>query len=256
VRAGKAYRVKGRSCVLACYNSLIPLLCPELPEGQKQALGYATRTPLVYTNVLLRHWGAFQKLGVHRVYAPGGYHVDFALDFPVSLGSYRCPVTPAEPMLVHMVRVPTAPGLPVREQSRAGRWDLLSTSFETFERRIRDQLGRALAGGGFDPASDIEAITVNRWPHGYAYEPNSLFDPEWAEDERPWVLGRRPFGAIAIANSDAGASAYTNVAIDQAFRAVQEIAGSGAGSGVPSTRSSTHRSRANSSSSRFENGPG
>jgi len=229
VRGGKPCKVRGRSCVLACYNSIVPMLCPELPEAQKQALRYATRAPLVYTNVLLRDWTAFQKLGVHRVYAPGGYHVEFTLDFPVSLGGYACPRTPAEPMVVHMVRAPITPGLPVREQSKAGRWELLSTTFETFERRIRDQLDRALSGGGFDPARDIEAITVNRWPHGYAYEPNSLFDPEWAEGEEPWVLGRKPFGSIAIANSDAGASAYTNVAIDQAFRAVREVASSRTG---------------------------
>jgi spermidine dehydrogenase len=225
VRGQGAHRVSGRRCILACYNSLIPLLCPELPEAQKQALRYATRAPLVYTNVLIGSWAAFHKLGVDRVHTPGGYHSDFTLDFPVSLGGYRCPRSPQEPMVVHMVRVPTAPGLPVRDQCRAGRWELLSTSFESFERQIRDQLGRALAGGGFDPARDIEAITVNRWPHGYAYEPNSLFDPEWPEDERPWVKGRARFGSIAIANSDAGASAYTNVAIDQAFRAVQELGG-------------------------------
>jgi spermidine dehydrogenase len=228
VRGPRAYRVRGRCCVLACYNSLIPLLCPELPEEQKQALRYATRAPLVYTNVLIRSWVAFHKLGVERVHAPGGYHCDVTLDFPVSLGSYRCPRTPEEPMVVHMVRVPTAPGLPVREQCRAGRWELTAASFESFERQIRDQLARALAGGGFDPARDIEAITVNRWPHGYAYEPNSLFDPEWAEQDRPWVRGRRRFGGIAIANSDAGASAYTNVAIDQASRAVRELTGPGA----------------------------
>jgi len=37
------------------------------------------------------------------------------------------------------------------------------------------------------------------------------------------VVGRKPFGSIAIANSDAGASAYTDAAIDQAHRAVQEL---------------------------------
>jgi spermidine dehydrogenase len=80
-----------------------------------------------------------------------------------------------------------------------------------------------LSGGGFDPARDIQAITVNRWAHGYAYERNPLFDPAWAEGEQPWVLGRKPFGQIAIANSDAAASAYTDAAIDQAYRAVQEL---------------------------------
>ncbi len=225
IRGGAAYRVRGGAAVLACYNSIIPYLCPTLPEEQKKDLSYATRAPLVYTNVLIRDWTSFKKLGVQRVYAPGGYHSGFTLDFPVSLGTYRFPASPQEPMVVHMVRVPTSPGKPAREQHKAGRWDLLSTSFETFERNIRDQLGRALSGGGFDPARDIEAITVNRWPHGYAYDYNPLFDPAWSEEERPWVRGRRPFGRIAIANSDAGGDAYTHVAIDQAFRAVREITG-------------------------------
>jgi len=225
VRGGTAHRVRAGACVLACNNSIIPYLCPGLSDDQKRDLSYATRAPMVYTNVLIRDWTAFQKLGVRSVYAPGGYHCDFRLDFPVSLGTYRFPSSPREPMVLHMERVPTSPGKSAREQHKEGRWDLLSTTFETFERNIRDQLGRALSGGGFDPARDIEAITVNRWPHGYAYDYNPLFDPEWSVEERPWVRGRRPFGRIAIANSDADGNAYTNVAIDQAYRAILEIKG-------------------------------
>ena len=99
----------------------------------------------------------------------------------------------------------------------------MGTPFATFERNVRDQLGRMLGSAGFDPAHDIEAFTVNRWAHGYAYTPNYLFDPQWADEEKPWVVGRKPFGKIAIANSDAGANAYTNEAIDQAHRAVGEL---------------------------------
>jgi spermidine dehydrogenase len=95
--------------------------------------------------------------------------------------------------------------------------------FETFERRTRDQLARMLGGGGFDPARDIAGITVNRWAHGYAYEYSTMWDEDWPEDRRPCVLARKPFGRIAIANSDAGAYAYTDGAIDQAWRAVNEL---------------------------------
>jgi spermidine dehydrogenase len=119
--------------------------------------------------------------------------------------------------------VPCKKGLPVRDQQRAGRTELMTTPFETFEWNVRDQLGRILSPGGFDPARDILAITVNRWPHGYAYEYNSLYDPDWPEDQQPCAIGRKAFGRISIANSDAAALAYTNAAIDQAYRAVEEV---------------------------------
>jgi spermidine dehydrogenase len=222
-RGGKLVSVQAQKCVLACYNGMIPYICPELPEKQKEALSYLVKAPLVYTHVALRNWTAFHKLGAHHIVAPGGYHTYTALDFPVSLGTYRFSSDPQEPVVLFMLRTPCRPGLAPRDQHRAGRIELTQTSFETFERNIRDQLTRMLGGAGFDAARDIEGITVNRWAHGYAFTPNPLFDPDWKEDEKPWVIGRKRFGSIAIANSDAGADAYTNVAIDQAHRAVVEL---------------------------------
>jgi spermidine dehydrogenase len=223
MRGKKLQSVQAKNCVLACYNGMIPYICPTLPQKQKEALSYLVKTPLVYTHVALRNWSSFAKLGVRQIVAPGGYHTYTALDFPVSIGSYAFPSKPDEPMVLFMLRTPCKPGLPMRDQFRVGRMELMDTPFSKFERNVRDQLGRMLGGAGFDPARDIEGITVNRWAHGYAYTPNSLFDPDWKEEEKPWVMGRQPFGEIAIANSDAGASAYSDVAIDQAWRAVSEI---------------------------------
>ncbi len=223
MRGGKLQSVQANACVLACYNMMIPYLCPELPEKQRDALHSLVKTPLVYTHVAIRNWSAFQTLGIHQIVAPGAYHTYTALDFPVSLGQYEFPSKPDQPMVLFMLRTPCKPGLPQRDQSRAGRAELMRTQFSTFERNIRDQLGRMLGSAGFDPARDVEGITVNRWAHGYAFSPNSLFDPDWPDDEKPWVVGRKPFGRITIANSDAGASAYTDVAIDQAYRAVGEL---------------------------------
>jgi spermidine dehydrogenase len=223
VRAGNAYTVRARNCVLACYNMMIPYLCPELPAAQKDALHSLVKTPLVYTSVALRNWESFRKLGMHRVHAPGGYHSSLNLNWHVNIGEYRSPAAASEPMLLHMVRTPCQPGLTEFEQHKAGRAELLRTPFATFEHNIRDQLARTLGAGGFDPARDIEAITVNRWPHGYAPEYNPLYDPDVPESQRPNVRGRIPFGRIAIANSDSGGGAYTDSAIDQASRAVNEL---------------------------------
>jgi spermidine dehydrogenase len=223
-REKKVYTVRAKGVVLACWNMMIPYLCPELPEKQKEALKYGVKVPLVYTTVSLRNWTAFRQLGISGATSPGMYHTGLRLEMPTVIGGYDpTPKSSDDPILVRMTRTPCKPGLPARDQQRAGHVDLLTTTFQTFERRIRDQLGRVLKDGKFDPAGDIDAITVNRWPHGYAYEYNPLWDPDWAEGQAPCEIGRKRFGRITIANSDAAAAAYTDQAIDQAYRAVDEL---------------------------------
>ena len=223
VRGGKAFTARARGTVLACYNMMIPYLCPELPPAQKNALHQLVKTPLVYTSVALRNRQAFDNLKLHRVYAPGSYHTYFHLNPHVNIGGYKSPTTADDPILVHMVRTPCKAGLSEHDQNRLGRAELLNTTFETFERNIRDQLARTLKAGGFDAARDISAITVNRWPHGYAPEYNPLFDADVPEAQRPHVIGRAQFGRITIANSDSGGGAYTDSAIIQGHRAVMEL---------------------------------
>ena len=222
IRDGKLRSVRGRHCILACYNGFIPYLMPELPERQREALAYPVKVPMMYTNVLLRKWTAFEKLGVATINAPCMYHTDCRLDPGTTVGGYRGVTSPDEPILVHMMRNPNKPGLPRKEQNRSGQSELLSTTFEQFELQIRRQLGRMLGSAGFDPAEDIAAITVNRWPYGYAYTYDTLADPDVPQEQRPHVIGRQRFGRVTIANADAGAAAFTNQAIDEAHRAVQE----------------------------------
>jgi spermidine dehydrogenase len=225
VRDGKLNRAQAQHCVLACYNAMVPYLCPELPDAQKKALHYCVKAPFLYTHVAIRNWEPFQKLGIHQIMAPGAYHLYTALDFPVSIGSYKFPGRPEEPAVLFMLRTPCSPGAPRRDQYRAGRYELLGTKFETIERNIREQLQRMLGEAGFDAARDIKAITVNRWAHGYAYEYDWYSDRDLPPGPRPNVIGRKPFGNITIANSDSAARAYTDAAIDEAWRAVQELPG-------------------------------
>ncbi len=220
---GKLQSVTGKACIMACYNAMVPYLCPELPQVQRDALAEAVKAPLVYTHVAIRNWEIFAKLKTWQVCCPGSYHVYVALDFPVSIGEYKFPSKPSEPMVLFMLRTPCKPGLSQKDQYRAGRMELFTTPYETFERNIREQLARMFGPYGFDPARDIQGITVNRWAHGYAYGYNSLFDPDVPEDQRPHVIGRKQFGRISIANSDAAATAYTDAAIDMADRAVNEV---------------------------------
>jgi spermidine dehydrogenase len=224
VKSDKLHRVRAKSCILACWHVVIPYICADLPDKQKEALASAAKVPIVYTNVVVRNWNSFKKAGANYIYAPGSYFTHMTLDLPVSIGDYQCSKSPDEPIVIHMVKTPCRPGLPARAQHLRGRMELFSTTYEDFERKIRDEMARALGPGGFDPARDIAAITVNRWPHGYAYEYNALFDKFWLEGgETPCEAARKPFGRVAIANSDAGAYAYTDGAIDHGYRAVQEV---------------------------------
>jgi spermidine dehydrogenase len=226
VRDGKLHRVEARHAVLACVHMMIPHIAPELPAAQREALAKNVKTPLCYTNVLVRNWRAFTNLKVSSISAPMGFHHQVSLDFPVSLGGYRNPRDPDEPILLHMVHVPGAPnqGFDARTQFRIGQGKLYAMSFADFEERIRDDLDRMLGPGGFSSARDIAGITVNRWPHGYSYVASSLYDPDDYE-EAVLKVARQRFGPIAIANTDSGGDAWVHFAIDQADRAVKELLG-------------------------------
>jgi spermidine dehydrogenase len=231
VEDGNAQRVRAKNCVLACYHAIVPFICPELPANQKKALADTIRMPLVSISVLLDNWQAFAKLGLKSAYCPTSFATDLRLTYPLAFDDYQSARTPDEPITLRMYRIPLPGGdVPAGEQFRLGRHELLAMPFETFEREIRSQLGRLLADGGFDPARDIQGISVNRWPHGYAVgygrDTASMYwfrDGDWPAEKKHWLAGRRRFGRIAIANTDAQASAMTESAIEQAHRATREL---------------------------------
>ena len=225
VRRGKTHKVRSKKCIMACYNSAIPYLCPEMSIKQKEGLAINVKIPIVYTKVLINNWKAFDELKTNFIYFTGGFYKQAELAYPVSLGDYKCSQTPDEPIVVHMCHVPLYTDMTGPKQWRAGREKILTTSFGEFERHARDQLTQALGSAGFDADRDIEAITVNRWPHGYSYSNNLTWGQHYAEGQEPWVIGRQPFGNIHIANSDSAVSSSTKAAIKQAYRAVTEIMG-------------------------------
>ncbi|MFT7286941.1 MAG: spermidine dehydrogenase [Halieaceae bacterium] len=226
VRSGEVERVRGKHVVMACYNAIIPHICPELPTAQREAIGYAKKVPLVYVSIALRNWRPFADLGLRSVSIPKpAFMHSFGLDFPVSMGGVRYATDPDQPTILHGTFIPTAPdqGLSAREQHVLGRRAIYGMSFEDFEEHTRRQLEGALGAAGFDAARDMAALTINRWPHGYAYEYSELFDPpEYGRNAGPHLLGAQQIGRISIANSDASAYAFVDGAIDAASRAIDE----------------------------------
>ncbi len=224
VRNGKTHTVSAGHAVLACDNNAISYICPDLPDAQVDALTTSTKVPLVYTKVLVPDWQRFADIGTDFIYYPTGFYKQAEFAYPVSFPNYKGSMEPDQPMILHMCHVPWVPDIQGPAQWREGRQRILTTPYTEFEFHVKKQLGEALAAYDFDPDRDIESITVNRWPHGYAYSPDLIWEPDYASDaDKPWVKGRQPVGRILIANSDAGASADTNTAISQAHRAVSEI---------------------------------
>jgi spermidine dehydrogenase len=228
VQQGKAQRVTADHCVLACYNALIPHLCPEMPDTQKEGLSYGVKTPFVYANVQLENGRAYSKLDATLFQCPYDPFQWVSTAPTVAVGGYEAPRGPDDPMVVFMMHSPmTGPEQPAscRDQLRMARHTIYSTPFEDYEQQIRQQLQSLLGKHGFNHETDIRAITVNRIPHGYAYVYLGLYDPKWEEGQAPHEIGRAQFGRISIANTDSEATPLMNLAFDAAWRAVEEQTG-------------------------------
>tara|TARA_B100001057_G_C22214365_1_gene705757 strand:- start:229 stop:495 length:267 start_codon:yes stop_codon:yes gene_type:complete len=87
---------------------------------------------------------------------------------------------------------------------------MLGMSFNDYEHEIRGHLNGMLPEKYFKFDRDVASITVNRWAHGYSYGNVSK-------------AAIKPFGRITIANSDAFGSSLMNRAIEEAWRAVNEM---------------------------------
>ena len=221
---GTLHAVRARQVLLACWHRVIARLTEELPAAQVQALNDQVKVPLLYATVLLSNWRAWQAAGLHSVTPVAGFWDEASLDFAVNMGAVKAPASADAPVLLHLAKVVVpGDGRPPRVQSAAGRAALQGWSFAFLEDEIRALLQGSLGGFGFDAAHDIEAITVNRWAHGYACEYMRPWDAFWPRGPLPCERARRGWGRVAIANADAGAFAFAHSAIDQATRAVQEL---------------------------------
>ena len=228
VQQGKPLRITANHCVLACYNNLIPALCPEMSDAQKSGLGYGVRVPFVYANILLENGRAFSELGVQITQCPYDPFQWVSAAPTVTSGGYEPPRGPDDPMVVFMMASPTpADGTEgtTRDLLRMGRHKIYASTFDDYEQQIREQLQKMLGKHGFNHEADIKAITVNRIPHGYAYWYQGLDDPEWEEGQAPHEIGRQQFGRISIANTDSEVTPLMNAAFDAAHRAVEEQTG-------------------------------
>lgn len=219
LRDGKLYEARSRHCVMAGWHMLAAHILPELPARQKAAMRANIKLPLVYVQIALRRWPAWQRAGIAAAYCPTSFFQFVQLDFPVRMGAMAPPSGPDAPVVLLMIRMPCPPLADgaVPDLLRQGRAELLAADFASYETQVRHQLQAMYGPYGFDASRDIAAITVNRWAHGYTWE-DALYQGEPA-----WRVAAEPLGRIAMANADSTGRAYTDAAIDAAWQAVMQL---------------------------------
>lgn len=225
VQGNQLKTVRAKGAIMSCWYSMTPYIVDGYPEEQREAAASMGRVPLAYVNVVLRDRKAFDQMKVWggRNTGPGVLYSNFYLDWPVSMGGYEYPMNYDEPGVLHLSSHPTRADMPMHEATKAGREDMFATSFAEYERGLRELLATSMAAGGFDPAEEIQAITVNRWAHGYSQEYVTPFDNAFYPDGPfPGDIAAQPFGRITFANTDRISVAYMDAAIDAAGSAVDE----------------------------------
>jgi spermidine dehydrogenase len=234
-RRPAGFRACGTHVIMACWNRVTAHLVEGLPRQQVEHLCYARKVPLIYGRAALRNWQAFADAKIASV-SPRGRSLFWdstTLNAGASFGSAYGPTPnqpPSAPALLTFQVVPNDPTVtPQIAAYESGRVQLLNMSFADLEHALIDVIDRSVnkSGGDFEPERDIHSLMVNRWNYGYAHELSSVFDPSLYGPvaNQPQVKGRVPFKNVAIANSDSGAMAYTHSAINEGYRAVQDLPG-------------------------------
>ncbi|OSI15268.1 NAD(P)-binding protein [Neisseria dumasiana] len=215
-------QVQAKQAIFAGHSALAARVIPEMPDAQKTASLTNVKVPMVYGKAVVKNSKAFQKLGVHSLYAPDAPYCLVKLDDPVSMGGYQFPQTADEPMVIHMVRIATDfTGQTARDMYKSGRRALNSQSYESLEKEMLDQLRSIYDVAGEKLDTVLVAVTLNRWAHGYSYEQTGLWDSDSSAENATSSMQKR-IGNIFIAGADAAWMPYVNGAIDQAYRAVAE----------------------------------
>jgi spermidine dehydrogenase len=222
-RAGKLYKVKARSVVMAggCWTT--KHIVKDLPETHRKAYSEFYRSPCMMANVAVRNWRFLYKMGMSgcQWFEGIGNYVEVC---KLALtGVEESTIGPDSPIVLNVKVLYSYPGYPTEEQGHRGRAELIGTSFKDYERRLREQFSQMFDGAGFDARRDIAGIVLNRWGHAYLSPQPGFF---FGRDGRPApreVLRNAPFGRIAFANTDLAGAMDHRYSILEAQRAVRQL---------------------------------
>ena len=235
-----AERVRAKHVIMACWNRVTARIVNGLPKEQVEGLCYARKVPLIYGRAGLNNWQAWADAQVSSIQPRGTslFWDSTSIAAGAGFGSPGAPVygptpnqPPSSPAMLTFQVVPNRPdAIPQLYAYESGRDMLLNMSFGDLEEALWDVIDRVVntQGGDFQPERDVNSLMINRWNYGYAHELSSVFDPSlygpWAD--QPHRKGCVPFANVAIACSDSEGFAYTHSAINEGFRAVNDLPGS------------------------------
>jgi spermidine dehydrogenase len=222
-RAGKTYRVKSRTVVMAGGGWATRHIVRDLPQAQQQAYSQFYRSPCMMANVALRNWRFLYKMGItgFRWFEGVGNYTEVRKTALVGADSPT--ISPDSPVVLPLKVLYSYPGLPIADQGHRGRGEMLATPFSEYERQIREQFTSMFARSGFDARRDIAGIILNRWGHAYLNPQPGFF---FGKDGKPApgeVLRATPFGRIAFANTDLAGIMDHRCSILEAERAVGQL---------------------------------
>jgi spermidine dehydrogenase len=222
-RAGKTYRVKARSVVMAGGSWTTRHIVRDLPDDRRAAYSQFYRSPCMMANVAVRNWRFLYKMGISGCQWFEGLGNYIQIRKLALCGTDAPTIGPDSPVVLTIKGLYSYPGNPTELQGHMGRAEMISTSFRDYERQIRRQLSDMFARSGFDASRDIAGIILNRWGHAYVSPAPGFY---FGKDGKPApgdVLRAAPFGRIAFANTDLSGMPDHRSAIIEANRAVGQL---------------------------------
>jgi spermidine dehydrogenase len=221
--AGKIYRLKARTAVMAGGGWTTRHVVRDLPQAQQEAYGQFYRSPCMMANVAFRNWRFLYNMDISgfRWFEGLGNYTEVRKT--ALIGANSTTISPDSPIVLPLKVLYSYPGLPAADQGHRGRGEMLATSFRDYERQIRQQFTDMFAQTGFDARRDIAGIILNRWGHAYLNPQPGFFFGTNGKPAPSEVLRAAPFGRIAFANTDLAGIMDHRSSILEAERAVGQL---------------------------------
>jgi|TARA_B110000902_G_scaffold5352_2_gene6299 spermidine dehydrogenase len=221
---GKVFRVRAKRVVMASGGWVNKHAIRDLPVTYHKAYESFYHMPFMIANVAVKNWRFLEKLGTGAcMWRDGVFGNSCNVRLPMKAGGHQSELDPDKPAVVTFYVSYESPGMPSQAQGVKGRWELFSTSYAEFERKIRLQMLELFGDSGFDPKEDIAGIVLNRWGHAYLAPQPGFFFGNGGKPAGRDVISQN-FGRIAIAHAELDGIQHWGPAADQGKRAVRQLA--------------------------------